>query len=69
MAQSPAIKILLLSHGVKQRDIAEATGADKAAVSKVVSGRLTSGPQAVKIAKTIAKAVRQPVAALFPWAA
>ncbi len=69
MGQSTAVKILLLSHGIRQVDIADALGVDRSIVSKVVAGKLTSGPDATRTARAIAKAVRQPVCSLFPWVA
>ena len=75
MSHAIAIKVLLLTNKVSQADIVRATGkghrrpVDKSVVSKVVAGRLTSGADATRAAKAIAKAVKQPVASLFPWAA
>lgn len=68
-SSATTIKILLLTSGVSQAKVADATGVDRATVCKVVAGKLQSGPHAVKAARQIAKMVRRPVAELFPWAA
>lgn len=65
MAPNTTLKMVLFDNGITQLTIAQKTGIPESRVSKIVRGHIAASDTERKL---IAKALRKPVAELFPLA-